>query len=254
MKKRLAILLLTVSCATAAKAQLLWSASGIVGRDGRPWNGEVSLYSSSSGSSSGERLRQTALATNGQVSGRTSGGGFEVATTPCTFFYRVVDGGKTFQSHPASQTTYFDPPDLQLMQRYPNVLELNFADMQDVPRFQGWLMTYGEWAEENGLGAWDARDAGGVANAFRFAFDEPEGGSGLGIRSLAFDAGGRPVVGTAGVVYTNGFTLAVQAADDTGWTENVTSHPLDESGGTVIDEDVAASRTRFYRIVATPTD
>ena len=254
MKKRLAILLLIASFAPAARAQLLWAASGIVGRDGRPWNGEVSLYSITTGMTFGERLRQTAVATNGQAGGSASGGGFEVATMPFSYFYRVVDGGKTFQSPPASQTTYFDPPELQMTQAYPNILELNFDDMPNMPAFQGWLMTYGEWAAENGLGEWDAKDAGGVANAFRYAFDEPEGGTAPGIQGLAFDDRGRPVIKTPPVVYTNGFSLDVQSADDMGWTENVVGHPLDESGETVVDGPDGGSRTRFYRIVATPKD
>jgi hypothetical protein len=86
MKKRLAILLLTASCATATQAEIRWSVSGLVDRDGRPWNGEVSLYSIEYGRTSGERLRQTVLATNGQAGGSASCG--ELPPLPGTAMLR----------------------------------------------------------------------------------------------------------------------------------------------------------------------
>lgn len=253
MKKQLAILLLTASCATAAPGQLRWSASGIVGRDGRPWNGEVSLYSVPSGETYGERLRQTVVATNGQAGGSANGGGYEVSMLPFTYFYRVVDGGKTFQSTPASQTTYFDPPELEEMVTEPNILELNFFDMPYMSYFQGWLMTYGEWAGEHGIeGAWDEKDAHGVANVFRYLFDAPDGVPSLGIR---VNEAGRVVVTTPPLVYTAGFLFLLVAADYPDfedWGHVQALLPPAEDGENLIEEQTDGPR--FYCLKAQPVE
>lgn len=253
MTKRLAILFLVALGVADAQAEIRWSASGIVGRDGRPWNGEVSLYSVTTGMTSGERLRQTVVATNGQAVGSADGVGYEVATRPVTFFYRLVDGEKTFQSGRASQTTYFDPPELEMMQAYPNIVELNFADMPGMPGFQEWLMTYGEWAGEHGIeGAWDEKDEHGVANVFRYAFDAPDGVPSLGAR---LDDQGRVVVTTPPLVYTKGFLFLLAAADYPDfddWGHVQALLPLAEDGKNLIEEQT--SDPRFYRLKAQPVE
>ena len=54
------------------------------------------------------------------------------------------------------------------------------------------------WADENGVaGAWNEKDASGIANVFRYAFDKPIGAfSDPPLLGIAFNAEGRAVVKT----------------------------------------------------------
>ena len=65
---------------------------------------------------------------------------------------------------------------------------------------------YGSWADENGIsGAMDVEDASGVANAFRYVFDQPKGA--LDIIADVDIAGDSVVMTTPEVVNSEGFTV-----------------------------------------------
>lgn len=110
------------------------------------------------------------------------------------------------------------------------------------------LSGYEDWAAEKGLsGAWDARDANGVANAFRYVFDvtdpDVQESDFLGI---AMGEDGRVVIMTPEVVNKGVFNLSVVASDSPDGTGNVVEYPLSSDGETAIDEVDATSR--FFRI------
>ncbi len=73
---------------------------------------------------------------------------------------------------------------------------------------------YDIWAAANGVaGAWDATDANGVHNIFRYAFDKPTGTfTNPPLLSITFD-GGQPIVLTPPLVNTNGYTFGLLAYD-----------------------------------------
>ena len=97
-------------------------------------------------------------------------------------------------------------------------------------------------------GDWDATDASGVANVFRYAFDEPEGELEIFGR-IAFDENGHAVVTTPPLVNGAGFTFTVVASDNLDGTGNVSRYELHPSGETVIDE--TNKTARFFRLSAT---
>ena len=107
---------------------------------------------------------------------------------------------------------------------------------------------YDAWAEENGLtGAWDATDANGIHNVFRYAFDKPTGV--FTIIGIEFNDAGKAVVVTPPLVNGEGFALSILATDRCdGEGAAATSYPLDPSGKTTIDETVSGSR--FFRLKA----
>jgi hypothetical protein len=107
---------------------------------------------------------------------------------------------------------------------------------------------YDAWAEENGLsGAWDATDANGIHNVFRYAFDKPTGE--FALIGIEFNESGKAVVVTPPLVNSDGFALSILATDRCdGEGAAATSYPLDPSGKTTIDETVSGSR--FFRLKA----
>jgi hypothetical protein len=109
---------------------------------------------------------------------------------------------------------------------------------------------FDDWAASNGIvGAWDATDASGIHNVFRYAFDIP-GGSVTDplLLSITFDADGRPVILTPPLANGGGFDISIRATD-TPVGEGDATYPLDPSGDTVIDEP--AKSARFFRLQAT---
>ena len=108
---------------------------------------------------------------------------------------------------------------------------------------------YTAWATANSVsGAWNALDANGVANVFRYAFNLPTGDAAiLGIR---FNEAGKAVITTPPQVNSAGFTFTVVASDSVDGTEHVATYPLDPlgTGETVIDE--TPSTSRFFRLRA----
>ena len=109
---------------------------------------------------------------------------------------------------------------------------------------------YAAWATENGVsGAWNATDANGVANVFRYAFDKPTGAfTDPPMLDITFNAVGKAVVKTPPLVNTTGFTFTIGASDNVDGTGNAASYPLNASGETVIDE--TGKTTRFFRLRA----
>ena len=107
---------------------------------------------------------------------------------------------------------------------------------------------YSSWADVNGIaGAWDATDANGIHNVFRYAFDKPTGV--FTIIGIEFNDAGKAVVVTPPLVNGEGFSLSILATDRCdGEGAAATSYPLDPSGKTTIDETVSGSR--FFRLKA----
>ena len=109
---------------------------------------------------------------------------------------------------------------------------------------------YAAWAAANGVsGAWDAVDASGVANVFRYAFNKPSGAfTDPVLIDITFNAQGKAVILTPPLVNTDGFTFTIEATDNVDGTGNAASYPLNASGETVIDE--TGKTTRFFRLRA----
>jgi hypothetical protein len=110
---------------------------------------------------------------------------------------------------------------------------------------------YGRWASENGLaGDWDAVDADGVANVFRYLFGKPAGTDGVGILALRWGDDGRPVVVTPPLVNTTGFNCVLESAGTLDWT-GIRAAPLSPEGETTITNDASI---QFFRLTATPSE
>lgn len=109
--------------------------------------------------------------------------------------------------------------------------------------------SYSAWAEANGLdGAWNAKDANGIYNVFRYAFGVAKGNfTETPLINIAFEDG-KPVIKTPPVVNAYGFTFWVASSDVVDGTENVVNYPLDASGKTMIEGNVRP--TRFFRLRA----
>ena len=108
---------------------------------------------------------------------------------------------------------------------------------------------YAAWATANGVGAWNATDANGIANVFRYAFNKPTGAfTEPPLLDITFNAAGKAVVKTPPLVNSAGFTFTVEASDAPDGTGNAASYPLSASGETVIDE--TGKTTRFFRLRA----
>ena len=109
---------------------------------------------------------------------------------------------------------------------------------------------YAAWATANGVsGAWDAVDADGVANVFRYAFDKPTGAfTDPPMLDITFNAEGKAVVKTPPLVNGAGFTFTIEASDNVDGTGNGASYQLNDSGETTIDETGKARR--FFRLRA----
>ena len=112
-------------------------------------------------------------------------------------------------------------------------------------------VAYGLWAAQNGIsGAWDAVDAEGVANVFRYLFGKPEGTDGLGILGIRWDDGGRPVVVTSPLANASGFDCALESAGTLSWTDT-SAIPLSPSGETPLE---TSAPILFFRLTATPAE
>jgi hypothetical protein len=110
---------------------------------------------------------------------------------------------------------------------------------------------YEQWATANGIaGAWNALDANGVANVFRYLFGKPAGTDGLGILAIRWDDGGRPVVVTSPLVNGSGFDCSLESADSLSWTAT-SSTSLSPSGETSVE---TTAPVLFFRLVATPAE
>ena len=110
--------------------------------------------------------------------------------------------------------------------------------------------SYAAWATANGVsGAWDAVDANGIANVFRYAFNKPTGAfSEPVLLDITFNEQGKAVILTPPLVNSAGFTFTIGASDNVDGTGNAASYPLNASGETVIDE--TGKTTRFFRLRA----
>ena len=104
------------------------------------------------------------------------------------------------------------------------------------------------WESGTGVtGSWNYKDANGIANVFRYAFDVPTGA--FALIGIEFNAAGKAVVVTPPLVNGEGFALSILATDRCdGEGAAATSYPLDPSGKTTIDETVSGSR--FFRLKA----
>ena len=106
------------------------------------------------------------------------------------------------------------------------------------------------WAAANGVtGAWDATDASGVHNVFRYAFDKPTGAfTNPPLLSISFDALGRAVIHTPPLNSSaTGFDVSILATADLAGT-GATTYPLDADGETTIP--ATNSPARFFRLQA----
>ena len=112
-------------------------------------------------------------------------------------------------------------------------------------------LPYDDWATLYGLGAWDAADASGIHNVFRYIFDVPTGAiTNPPLLSISFDASGNPVIHTPPLnPAASGFDISILASDDLTGT-GATTYPLDPSGSTTIPQN--GNATRFFRLQVLP--
>ena len=141
-------------------------------------------------------------------------------------------------------------------ERYCNVLRSTYPDALPQATWAGFTVRYldtpsdceySSWAAANGLsGAWDAKDASGVYNVFRYVFNKPVGDfSETPLIGISF-VDGKPLIKTPAIVNASGFTLSVAASDKADGTGNVINYTLNASGETRIEEAVKPSR--FFRL------
>ena len=109
---------------------------------------------------------------------------------------------------------------------------------------------YADWAAANGVsGAWDATDADGVANVFRYAFDKPTGAfANPPLLDIAIEDGAA-VVKTPPVVNTAGFAISVVESGGIAGAAVARRRSPDAAGRAVFAMENAPSR--FYRLSAT---
>ncbi len=114
-----------------------------------------------------------------------------------------------------------------------------------------WTPTYNNWAWENGVtGAWDAKDALGIYNVFRYVFDVPSGEfENPPIIDIAVEDG-KVVVKTPPVVNAVNVTVSIEESSDVGGTADVVSHTLKEAAAGL---ELSGS-SRFYRLKAKVTE
>lgn len=107
------------------------------------------------------------------------------------------------------------------------------------------------WLEENGLaGAWDEKDANGIANVFRYVFDMPtETFADPPLIDITLEDG-RVVVKTPDVANTAGVAVSVVESSDVGGTADVVGHTLEEAAAGL----EMSGGSRFYRLAATMTE
>ena len=109
---------------------------------------------------------------------------------------------------------------------------------------------YERWAAANGVdGGWTKRDASGVHNVFRYAFDVPRGAFDPPLLSISFDADGRPVVVTPPPVPgIEDFDFELLACDSPDGAPSAV-FDLAPSGTNAIPGEVKSAR--FFRLRAT---
>ena len=115
----------------------------------------------------------------------------------------------------------------------------------------GTTSAYDDWAAANGaMGAWDATDASGIHNVFRYLFDKPSGTfENPPLLSISFDASGRAVIHTPPLnPSATGFDISILATDDLAGT-GATTYPLNADGETTIP--VSDKSARFFRLRVT---
>ena len=114
-----------------------------------------------------------------------------------------------------------------------------------------WTPTYNNWAWENGVtGAWDAKDALGIYNVFRYVFDVPSGEfENPPIIDIAVEDG-KVVVKTPPVMNAVNVTVSIEESSDVGGTADVVSHTLEEAAAGL---ELSGS-SRFYRLSAEVTE
>ena len=131
-------------------------------------------------------------------------------------------------------------------------------DLEGKPRLQGETFDlgcyespasdgYAFWSWMWGLGAWDAIDANGIHNVFRYLFDKPSGTfENPPLLSISFDASGRAVIHTPPLnPSATGFDISILATDDLNGT-GATTYPLDADGETTIP--ASGKPARFFRL------
>ena len=107
------------------------------------------------------------------------------------------------------------------------------------------------WAAANGItGAWDATDASGIHNVFRYVFGKPTGAfTNPLLLSISFDASGNPVIHTPPLNQAaTGFDISILATDDLSGT-GATTYPLNSSGETTLP--ATSTPARFFRLRVT---
>lgn len=116
----------------------------------------------------------------------------------------------------------------------------------------GVAAAYNAWATENGVsGAWDATDANGVPNAFRYVFDQADA-SFTGVVIIGFYCLGDGAVAIQTLPIVNGkdvFTFTIVASDNLDGSGNIAEYPLaidDPEGITIIEEEY--NPHRFFRV------
>ena len=110
--------------------------------------------------------------------------------------------------------------------------------------------TYADWAADNGVtGAWNATDALGVHNVFRYAFGKATGAfTNPPLLSISFE-NGQPVVHTPPLVNTEGYTFGILATDTLDGTGASATYTLNPSGRTPIP--ASDNPARFFRLRVT---
>ena len=96
------------------------------------------------------------------------------------------------------------------------------------------------------MGAWDATDASGIHNVFRYAFGKATGD--FALLGIAFNDDGKAVVVTPPLVNGDDFAFSVVVSDNVNGTGNVATYDLQASGKTVINE--TGKTQRFFRLRA----
>ncbi len=114
------------------------------------------------------------------------------------------------------------------------------------------LSPYELWSAANGVvGTWDATDASGIHNVFRYAFDKPTGAfTNPPLLDISFDASGNPLILTPPLdPSATGFDLSILAYDALTNAVPSATWPLSPTGTNAIP--ASASPSRFFRLKAT---
>ena len=95
--------------------------------------------------------------------------------------------------------------------------------------------------------AWNATDANGIHNVFRYLFDVPTGAfTNPPLLAISFDASGNPVIHTPPLnPSAKGFDISILATDDLSGTGAIT-YPLNANGETTIP--ATDKKSRFFRL------